>query len=602
VTPRRNPVPARAVRAALLAVLALLVSGCVNLPTSAPVQAGPTVAGTEEAPYDFNPLGPRPNATPLDIVSGFLLAMQATPQTTSVARQFLTPEGRASWSPDAGTVIYGGGQPRYTAGTGAVTVHLTDTARLDAGGRWLGETPRGGRLAFHLRLVKVHGQWRISNPPDVLVIPQSHFEQRFQQFNLYFFDESAQVLVPEPVYLPVGDQAPTLLVKGLLHGPAKQQQGVVRSFIPPRTRLDDLSVPVSRQGVATVSLSAPMLTLGADERQLALAQLGWTLAQVSGIDRMKIQVNGSPVDVPGQGVEPSVDVWSQFDPAVSWASHELFGLRDGHVDSVVNGTEHRVPDVFPAGAPKVRSIAVDLAAERVAGVTEDGGSVLVARVGPGPGGTASSGTLAPAYSGGTDLLKPAWDLYGQLWLVDRTAAGAVVTVLRDGKPTRVQVPGVSGLDVTAFALSRDGTRLVAVVDGPPGSRGDRMVLARVRRDHSGAVVSVGQAHEVAVATGPVRHIRDLAWFSPTTVAVLAATGRSVCEVFLSRVDGSSGFVESSNSVQLFPGRANRVVTSAAPGAPLYVETPTRQLFAFDASGRWTDAGIHPGLVSPTFVG
>src|SRR5690348_5425738 len=188
------------------------MTGCVNLPVSGPVQGGPSVAGTDEPPYDYEPAGPWPKEPPVGIVTGFLVAMQASPQSTSVARQFLTGESRASWSPDAGTVIYGG-QPWYTgAGNGAVTVHLSDTARLDPRGRWLGATPGKGRLAFHLQLVKRDGQWRISNPPDVLFIPQTDFENRFRQFNLYFFDQSAQVLVPEPVYLPGGDQAPTLLV------------------------------------------------------------------------------------------------------------------------------------------------------------------------------------------------------------------------------------------------------------------------------------------------------------------------------------------------------------------------------------------------------
>jgi len=568
----------------------------VSLPVSGPVRAGPSVpTGTEEAPYDFNPAGPRPGASPVDIVDGFLLAMQATPQSTVVARQFLTPESRATWSPDSGTLIYGS----YTLAVGsqAVTVRLDDTARLDARGEWLGETPGQGELALHLRLVREHGQWRISGPPDALIIPRGHFEGRFKQFDLYFFDRSGQVLVPEPVYLPAGDQAPTLLVRGLLRGPDKELAGATRTFIPPKTRLDDLSVPVSRHGVATVSLSDPMLGLGADERQLALAQLGWTLAQVPGLDRMRILVHGSPLEVGGLGAEPSVDSWSQYDPAVSWASHELFGLRDGHLVAVLDGSERRLPGTLGPSAPPIRSIALDLAAQRLAAVTQDGGSVLLAR--PQQPSRPATAAAQPAYTGGTDLLKPAWDLDGQLWLLDRTAGGAVLTVLRGGSPTVVEAPGISGRDVTAFSLSRDGTRLVAVLAGP-GRRGDQMVMSRVIRDQSGQVTSLTAARPVPVTTGPVRHIVDVAWFSPTTVAVLTSPDKGLCRVYLPRVDGSSGFVDSSTGAEPFRGKAVRVVT--APGAPVYLETPSRRLYALGSSGRWTDAGIPPGLVSPTFVG
>jgi len=582
----------------LLVLVALLVTGCVNLPVSGPVQAGPSVpAGTDEAPYDFNPAGPPAGGSPVDIVDGFLLAMQATPQSTVVARQFLTPESRGNWSPDSGTLIYGS----YTlaAESKAVTVRLADTARLDGRGEWLGKTPGKGSLALHLRLVKVRGQWRISDPPDALVIPRTHFETRFQQYDLYFFDRSGQVLVPEPVYLPAGDQAPTLLVRGLLRGPDKELEGATRTYIPPKTRLDDLSVPVSRQGVATVSLSDPMLGLGADERQLALAQLGWTLAQVSGVDRMRILVHGSPLEVGGQGPEPSVDSWSQYDPTVSWASHELFGLRDGHVVALLDGAEHRLPGGLGPDAPPVRSIALDLAAQRLAAVTEDGSTVLLAR--PQQPGPPTAAADQPAYTGGTDLLKPAWDLYGQLWLLDRTAEGAVLTVLRGGTPAVVQAPGISGRDVTSFSVSRDGTRLVAVLAGH-GRRGDRMVMARVMRAPSGQVTSLTAAQPVPVTSTPVRDILDVAWFSPTTLAVLASPDKGLCRVYLSRVDGSSGFVDSPTGAELFRGKAVRVVTAPAPGAPVYLQTPSLRLYALGSSGRWTDAGIRPGLISPTFVG
>lgn len=596
----RSPVrPAgRRLLPALLALVALLVTGCVSLPVSGPVRAGPSVpAGTDEAPYDFNPAGPPTGGSAVDIVDGFLLAMQATPQSTVVARQFLTPESRADWSPDSGTLIYGSRPAYTTAGPGAVTVHLEDTARLDARGRWLGTA--SGRLAFHLHLVKKNGQWRISDPPDALIIPRTHFETRFQQFDLYFFDRSGQVLVPQPVYLPAGDQAPTLLVRGLLRGPDKEVEGATRTYIPPKTRLDDLSVPVSRQGVATVSLNDPMLGLGADERQLALAQLGWTLAQVSGVDRMRVLVHGSPLEVPGLGQEPSVDSWSRYDPTVSWASHELFGVRDGHLVAMLDGSEHRLPGGLGPDAPPVRSIALDLAAQRLAVVTQDGSSVLLARPQqPGPP-TAAAGQ--PVYTGGTDLLKPAWDLFGQLWLLDRTAAGAVLTVLRGGTPAVVQAPGISGRDVTAFSVSRDGTRLVAVLAGH-GRRGDRMVVARVMRAPSGQVTSLTAARPVPVASGPVRDIRDVGWFSPTTVAVLASPQTGVGRVYLSRVDGSSGYVDSPTGAELFRGKAVRVVTAPAPGAPVYLETRSRRLYVLGSSGRWTDAGIRPGLLSPTFVG
>jgi hypothetical protein len=105
-----------------------------------------------------------------------------------------------------------------------------------------------------------------------------------------------------------------------------------------------------------------------------------------------------------------------------------------------------------------------------------------------------------------------------------------------------------------------------------------------------------------VASGPVRSIRDVAWCTPTTVAVLASVEPRVGRLYLTRVDGSSTFVDSATSAELFPQRASRVVTwpSPAPGQ-LYLTTTSRDLYALSPSGRWEKTGIS-GLVSPTFVG
>ena len=51
-----------------------------------------------------------------------------------------------------------------------------------------------------------NGEWRIAEAPDALIVPETWFEQRFRQVSLYFFDPSAQILVPEPVFVPRGDQ------------------------------------------------------------------------------------------------------------------------------------------------------------------------------------------------------------------------------------------------------------------------------------------------------------------------------------------------------------------------------------------------------------
>ena len=99
--------PARA--AVTLLVVLLAVSGCVSLPASGPVTTEPVREQVEdEAPVDFTPDGPERGAAPIEIVRGFLTAMQATPLNTSTARRFLTTQSSGSWVPEMGTVVHDG--------------------------------------------------------------------------------------------------------------------------------------------------------------------------------------------------------------------------------------------------------------------------------------------------------------------------------------------------------------------------------------------------------------------------------------------------------------------------------------------------------------
>ena len=98
-----------------------------------------------------------------------------------------------------------------------------------------------------------NGEYRIAGAPNALIVPETWFEQRFREVSLYFFDPTATILVPEPVFVPRGDQLTTALVKGLLRGPGPDLDRVARSFIPPG--LDyGCPVTVSDAGVAEISL------------------------------------------------------------------------------------------------------------------------------------------------------------------------------------------------------------------------------------------------------------------------------------------------------------------------------------------------------------
>ncbi|CAA9354087.1 MAG: Sporulation and spore germination protein [uncultured Nocardioidaceae bacterium] len=580
----------------VVGVMLLALAGCGGLPREGPIQSGPSrEPGAElEAAVDYTPEGPRRGAVPLDVVGGFLQAMQATPLSTAVAREFLTDEASTEWVPEKATVVYG---VYALEGRGArIRLELSETAKLDSRGEWLGDTSEGRGLSHRLRLVRERGQWRISNPPDSLIIAQAYFQTRFTQHFLHFFDRSAQVLVPEPVYVPVGEQAPTLLVRGLLRGPEPPLSEVIRTFIPARTQLDDLSVLVSDDGLAQVPLTENIAEVDAETLDLALAQIGWTLGQVPGVRKFQVTVDGSPLQLPGQGTNHDVTAWPEFDPSVAWASPDLFGIRDSRVVAVSDGGSERLLGVTGAKDFDARAVALDLPARRVAGVSGDGSSVLVAP--RDRAGAAVRDPAGPIVSGAEDLLQPAWDIHGQLWLLDQTPDGAALSVLSEDT-TKVAAPGITGRDVEAFELSRDGTRLVAVVER---GRRDRLVVARVVRRDDGSVRGVTPAQQLPLAGSAVKEIQDVAWRTPGSVMVLTQPTQGSSQVSLALVDGSTATGDLVPDAGILPQQPVRLVASPTPGTPVLVETARRRIYELSEGDGWSRSAIEPGLASVTYVG
>lgn len=573
-------------------------AACVRLPhdgavRSVSVQDDPG----DESLYDYTPPGPLPGLERVPLVENFLTSMTATPLSTYVARQFLTNASSRSWVPERGTVVYGS-QQLVEGPHGTVVLRLRDVVELDSRGTWQGD-PTGGRgRTYRLQLVKEDGEWRIKNPPDRLFIPRAHFDTRYAQYNLYFPDQSGQVMVPEPVYVPRGRQTPTMLVAGLLRGPEPGLGVSERTLFPHGSALGGISVPVSRDGTAEVPLGRPLLHADQDQLSVVLAQLAWTLTQVPGVRRIRMTVDGTPVDVPNSRDDVGVDGFTEFDPSVAWASSALFGLRRDRMVTLGNGGEDRVSGPFGALSLGLRSVAVDLLGQHVAGVSGDGRRVLEADRDGLPGRKPKAADVRTVYDGGADVLRPAYDLYGQLWVADRTPAGARLSVIRAGRSRTVAVPGVSGADVRRFVLSRDGTRLVSLVRG---GRGQRVLVNRVRRDDKGRVLGLGAPLALDLGTNSAQVV-DLAWRTPASLAVLLAPSAGVAQVEVVNVDGSSSSADLSTDPELFRGRAVRLVTAPARGTQLYVETADGRLYFLSTSGQWRRSTIATGLRAPTFVG
>lgn len=550
--------PHRAPLAVLVTLVAAgVLAGCVSMPGSGPVVETRSDGGisVEQGSY-FNPKPPQAGDTRADILRGFLGAMQATPIQLKTAREFLTEDAAAAWSPDD-TVTYAG-FPRVAETAAGVSVTLADPDRLDPQGAWQGPLPRS-RRTLTFPMVFEGGEWRIDEAPDALIVPETWFARRFRQVSLYFFDPTVGTLVPEPVYVPGGKQLASTLTQALLLGPGKGLDRVVKSFVPPGLTIAP-SVLISRDGVADIALKGDEGQLSMESTELMLAQLAWTLRQDPRVEALRISINGAAVPLPGGVNAYRVDGGGQYAPAGHQASPLLYGLRVGLLSSGTGGSLDPVSGPLGTTDRGLRSIGVSLSAGTAAGVSADGTSVLMGSVSGGEG-----GRVRTVVEGAQDLLRPAWDFADRMWLVDRTVDGAVVSTVVGTRRHVLDVPGISGTRVSSFLVSRDGTRLVAVVRRPTG---DKLVVSRIAHNRNGRVLWATAARPIFTAADSDLPVRAIAWRSTTSLDILTPFPGTdtVVQVRTASVDGSPASETSSPPVE---GRLRGLVGSPASDEPRY---------------------------------
>jgi len=236
-------------------------------------------------------------------------------------------------------------------------------------------------------------------------------------------------------------------------------------------------------------------------------------------------------------------------------------LRDGRL--VSGPPDSLAPVAGPMGVSRlgVRSVAVDITADQVVGVSAGGTGLLLTSV------RNESDRVDSVVSGARRLLRPAWDFSDRVWLVDNGPRGARVSYLSGDLPVGVRVPGVTGRRVSHFTVSRDGSRLVAVVRG---ARGDRVMISRIVHDAQGRVVRVERANHIAWEGDSRLQVRDIGWSSATSVAVLHQLARQLFQVRTISVDGSPPGPDS--LLTTLPGRVTGLVSSPVQSESLFAIT------------------------------
>ncbi|WP_020577236.1 LpqB family beta-propeller domain-containing protein [Actinopolymorpha alba] len=561
-----------------VSVLSVL-SGCATVPTQGPLhmerlgssQPGPT------PPVGVLVDGPASGDSALQVARGFIDAM-ATYQTGQlIARKYLSPAVRERWQPTKVLVYDSGAVPLSEPTPGKVLIDVPQVSEVGANGSW-SPTPNK-KLALDLGMTKVNGEWRISKPPNALIMSAFNFGREYTEYNLYFFDPDFEILVPDPVYLPIRGHTVTLLVNALLRGPSAWLRPAVRSAFPDGARLEAPSVTVEGQ-TATVDLDRKVLRLYDSQRRFLLAQLSWTLRQVPSVSRVVATVERVPL-MAGESSAADVEQWSTYDPAVAGAARGAYALSGGRV--VVIGPDRMVPvsGVSAAGRLRARSLAVSVHGERSSGQPlgrDDGGSVNWLATVSADGHEATvhgaAGQAPRTVLQGQDILEPSWDRTGLLWLVDRRGGRARIVAVDDrNQLLTVSAPGLVDKDVRGLKVSRDGARVAALVRN---SGQTDLLIGRIERRGGLAIRGLRRLPV------PMTSMSDLAWSDLDQVAVIGANGAGPPRPIRVSVDGSQ--VD-----QLSAGPDARAI-AAAPGQPLILGGDDKHIHREDPNYLWSDRG------------
>lgn len=578
-----------------------LIAGCASLPSHSAVRAAHNAGGGGGTHnVTFLPPPPMPNADRGSIVAGYLQAMLGSPAAPQIVREYLTPAAARQWNPAEQLQVYESAtvDPPTPA---AIEVQLSMLGAIDDRGTWTSYDTHHNTLDLTFQLARVAGQWRVTNPISGTLVDIDYM-RHLQQYSMYFFDPTHLLLTPDPVYLPVGHPETTAnaLVTDLLAGPTASMDGVVHAGVPRGTTLA-APMTISPTGLANISLTGQARSMTPIELKQFAAELVWTLRQPRlGISRIRLSILGRPVHLASLPIDFPVDALRAYGSPLN-ASRQLFGLVDQHLQTVSLTQNSTASAGRLSVAPDARSAAIQIAGKVGAVVTADGTKVWVGPLGP----VATETPNVIWDRDGHDLLPPSWDVHNLLWLVDRTPQGAVVSVWADQGHSRVvHIPGVSGQNVRAFAVSRDGARLAAIVGAGASSRLEIAMIARTSGTAMASLldVSVRGTRVVQNAQFPLIRMTQLAWYSPTSVVVLAQDQSSEAQPFQISIDGSK-VQRSLGFLPVLPASIAAVGDPGDPAVPLVVGTADGLLYSRDAHQNWSPFDA-PGkqLLAPTYPG
>ncbi|WP_434438794.1 LpqB family beta-propeller domain-containing protein [Lentzea sp. E54] len=455
-------------RLALLVLVLVTLTGCAAIPTN----TQPKPIGSKDSKASNTAVAPEPrqNIDPFQLVRDFVDATSNPDGDYAAARAYLTPEAGKNWDTKNPTIIE---TAFSTVPTSQTPQEKTQTVLLQ--GKYVGRL--GNDNAFVPQLgdfqkpVKVErnseNQWRISEPPAGVYMPQNLFNNTYRRVTLYFYNPEFTVLVPDPRYvvIPPVTSIPTRVTELLVKGPGDAVRDTLVSALG--TDADKFSdTKESDDGALEVNLTNVGKDLTPEKRKQIVAQVVKSFLGVTS-SRVRVLVEGQQILPDQRDYRPS-DVSATAGEDLLALNANLQGMLvvDGTIRSLTDGTPVKGP--AGSGAYNAVSAAQSLDGSRLAVVSRaDGGMRL--RVGE------LEQDLSEVDLRATTLSRPTWQLSSspnepgtEVWTAVDGTSVARVTRSDNGSWT---AKGVNITDIVPFGaiselrLSRDGTRAALVIAG-----------------------------------------------------------------------------------------------------------------------------------------
>ncbi|GGF01182.1 LpqB family beta-propeller domain-containing protein [Mycetocola zhadangensis] len=494
----------------LALALAVLVTGCAGIPQSGAPQIGQVVPTDEDPEIEFLAQGPEKDATQEQILRGFIDAASSPRDDYATAREYLSPSIQSTWNPDASALIDEANQRAFTS-VDALTmqVSLVPVASVDGSGEYV-EFSDLQPTTRVFALVQVDGQWRINSAPDGVVLDEQKFSEVFNPYALSFFDPSWTHLVPDLRWFPSRASTGTQIVNALLDGPSEWLVGAVTSAFPEGTQLTRNAVPIVSD-VAQVDLNSEAFEADDLTLQRMQAQLSASLSGVSTINSVSIAVSGNVQDIPVLAIPgPRVD------PRPLAMTEDGFGFLSG-------GAVERLPGI----SPQIEALSA------TAAVVNPSHSLAAVRTPDGVYAVRQSQTSGLRVDGRAGLIAPSLDRFGFIWSVPEGEPGSLLAIRADGSQSPVMSSWPDASSIQSIQVSRDGTRLLALVRtaGEP-----RLLVAGIARAADNTPVSLGDPLVLAVGDGAGL---SATWIDEITVASLTSSSDGRGEVVTQVIGGES---------------------------------------------------------------